>query len=195
MRSAQFAGSQPGARVVRSTGSVKFTRAKIVLAVVAATLAVCAAVRSYWVVNIGPYDWPNSMPAESNRVYSPDGFSMIVPEGWRSGARATYISACSGASDPYSTQLWVEKGISKFSQPQPLPANASFQGTDAYQQNRIVRSAKGARPFFESKIFIQRHGELFQIRVRTWRRPLPSTVPDSLRRYIETFSYSPSDGS
>jgi len=133
------------------------------------------------------------MPAESNRVHSPGGFSMIVPEGWRSGSGPTYISAVSGASNFYNTQISVEKGIPEFSQPQPLPVNASFQGMDAYQQNGITRRAEGTRPYFESRIFIQRHEETFQIRVRTWRRPLPSTVPDSLRRYIETFSYAPPD--
>jgi hypothetical protein len=142
---------------------------------------------------IGPYDWPKSMPDESNRVYSLGGFSMVVPEGWRSGAGSNYISACSGAADYYSTQLFVEMGIPDFSQPKPLPKNASFQGRDAYQQNHITRETETSRPFFESKTFIERHGEVFQIRVRTWRRPLPTKVPDSLQRYIETFSYAPPD--
>ena len=176
-------------------GTGKSSRASLVVAAIVATLAVCAALRSFWVTEIGPYDWPESMPDENNRIYSPGGFSMVVPEGWRSAARLNYISASSGASNYYSTQLLIEKKIPEFSQPQPLPNNASFQGKDAYQQNGIRRNTDVSRPFFESKILVERHGELFQIRVRTWRRPLPSDVPDSLQRYIETFSCDPSGDS
>jgi hypothetical protein len=165
---------------------------KTAVAALAAMVAVLAAARSYWVVAIGPYDWPESVPVEENRVSSPGGFSVIVPEGWRSAAGLTYISASSGSSEFFSTQIWIEKGIRPFSQPDPLPVNARFQGIDAYEQKGVTRNTERSRPFFESKIFIRRHGEVFQIRVRTWRRPLPDAIPESLRRYIETFEYAPS---
>jgi hypothetical protein len=126
----------------------QFTRAKKVLAALAASLAVCVAGHSIWVTEIGPYDWPKSIPVESNRIYSPGGFSMIVPEGWRSGAGPTYISAVSGSSEYWSTQLWVQKGVSEFSQPRPLPENARFQGMLAYQQQGISCESEGSRPFF-----------------------------------------------
>jgi hypothetical protein len=132
------------------------------------------------------------MPTESNRVYSPGGFSVIVPEGWRSAAGLTYISASSGSSESFSTQIWIEKGIRQFSQPDPLLVNARFQEIDAYEQKGVTRTTERSRPFFESKIFIRRHGEVFQIRVRTWRRPLPDVIPDSLRTYLETFEYAAS---
>jgi hypothetical protein len=171
----------------------KFTRAKTVLVAVTATLAIYAAARSIWVAEIGPYDWPESIPAERNRIYSSGGFSIIVPEGWRSGSGPDYISAVSGSSEYWSTQIWVEKGISEYSQPQPLPENSRFQGMIAYEQQGIARILERSRPFFERKIFIKRYGVLFEIRVRTWRRPFPDVLPESLRRYIETFSYSPPD--
>lgn len=178
-------------REARSRGA-SFTRARVALAAVLATLALCLAARSIWVNEIGPYDWPESMPEESNRVYSPGGFSMIVPKGWRSGAGTTHISAISGASNDWSTQIWIQKGISESSQPRPLLENAQFQGTAAYQTQGITYREHGAREFFECRIFVKRHGVPFEIRVRTWRRPVPDTLPECLQRYIETFAYSPS---
>lgn len=102
------------------------SRIKIGVAALVATLAICLVVCSIWVFLIGPHDWPDSVPQERNRIHSPAGFSMIVPERWRSGADLWQLGAVSGASDYFSTRIWVERVYPENLQPQPLPENATF---------------------------------------------------------------------
>jgi hypothetical protein len=161
-------------------------RVQLVLASAAALLGIWAAVNALF----GPYDWPRSLPDEKNRVHAPSGVSIVAPEGWKSRARARGIELSSDNRFK-SSEIEVWGGTMPFALPFATKRKTEFQGEPAIEMQEIVYREEGRQRHFESSLHFNRGQARFILIFRSWRRPFPDSLPDSIRAYFETFRYEP----
>jgi hypothetical protein len=134
---------------------------------------------------------PASPPVEANRIAHPQGFSIIVPEGWKSavdidGLRDS-IDAHNGAKSRRSgAGLLVEM----LDQPDHLGTftKSTFQGQPAF---RTLNLSAGSGDYLLLELIFQRHDTWFRIvyfiQNGSSARPIYRDVPGPMVPFLSTF--------
>lgn len=130
---------------------------------------------------------PHNPPSEANRVFHPDGFSMVQPKGWRMSVSPDLILLSAGASKR-SDFINVFRGLKSPADFSSFPRNFTFQGKPAYR--RVHRDvAVNGDPYFNLDIVFERQGQIFEIIYCRWADPPPEDVPPEIQQYLESFRY------
>jgi hypothetical protein len=134
-------------------------------------------------------DWPTTSPDENRRVYSFDGLSMVVPDGWRASISPDSIQLAAPDVPPGfmgPSEIRVNKVTDLYRHPTPLPRTAEFQDGYACVKILHVRSTPHEPERHEACVVVERNHCQYEIVFRSYKY-FTKRVPDRIWAFLETF--------
>lgn len=136
-------------------------------------------------------DIPSSGPTEANRVFHPDGFSIVIPPNWTSNIHrlAFYSYPQSGIPRRYSATL----AVVKWGEERPFKnleglSTTTFQRLPAHEMIRARRGGgflESPAYYFSYEVIFRRRGDWYVIRYGVFEEL--NELPDVVREYLNTF--------
>lgn len=130
---------------------------------------------------------PLSQPAEADRIFNPDGFSLIKPRHWSQSTTPGLIVLSAGSSRR-SDFINVFRGLKSPGDTRLFPMNSRFQGRPAYE---VVakRVANDRSEFLELDLVFERQGQFFEMVYVRWGGGQAGDVIPHIQKFLDTFRF------
>ena len=135
-------------------------------------------------------DWPRELPKESHRAHSPQGLSLVAPEGWMAELDGSDLKLTPFEDHPLRSSITVREVRDRFRHPVPLPMNGQFQDGKAFVSIQHIRSTHFDPVCHQGRVVFERNEKLYELTFRTYRH-FTGHLPELVQLYLETFEVRP----